>query len=257
MLRAVRFSAGFGFVLEGETRAAIERLAPRAATVSPERIAAELRAMLSRRGRGRALQLLAETRLAPVVLPELAPAEGNAEAEGAWLQAASIVEALDEPSLEAGLAVLAEGLPAALPRVVSRLRLSNREGTTACWLRAALDDLAPRTADEIPMNRPWSTLQPWLANRDSPVLADLLRARAAVAGGGADLAAWVTACLERPRAELDPPPLLGGHDLIRAGCAPGPALGATLTRIRQLQLDGALASAAEALAWLADRPSPG
>jgi hypothetical protein len=51
--------------------------------------------------------------------------------------------------------------------------------------------------------------------------------------------------------------LLGGHDLIRAGCAPGPALGATLTRIRQLQLDGALASAAEALAWLADRPSPG
>ena len=257
MLRAVRFSAGFGFVLEGETRAAIERLAPRAATVSPERIAAELRAMLSRRGRGRALELLTETRLAPVVLPELTPAEGNAEAEGAWLQAARIVEALDEPSLEAGLAVLAEGLPAALPRVVARLRLSNREGTTACWLRAGLDDLAPRNADEIPMNRPWSILQPWLANRDSPVLADILRARAAVAGGGADFAAWVTACLERPRAELDPPPLLGGHDLIRAGCAPGPALGATLARIRELQLDGVLASTAEALAWLADRPSPG
>jgi len=106
------------------------------------------------------------------------------------------------------------------------------------------------------MHRPWSILQPWLANRDSSILADILRARAAVAGGGAAFAAWVTACLERPRAELDPPPLLGGNDLIRAGCAPGPALGATLARIRELQLDGVLASAAEALTWLADRPPP-
>ena len=107
------------------------------------------------------------------------------------------------------------------------------------------------------MHRPWSILQPYLANRDSPVLADVLRARAAVAGEGADFAAWVTACLERPRAELDPPPLLGGHDLIHAGWKPGPALGATLARIRALQLDGVLASTAEALAWLAERPSPG
>ena len=257
MLRAVRFSAAFGFVIEGETRAAIERLAPRAATVSPERIAAELRAMLSRRGRGRALELLAETRLAPVVLPELTNAEGKADAEGAWLRSARIVEALDEPSLAAGLAVLAEGRPAALPRVVARLRLSNREGTSACWLRAGLDDLVPINAGDPPMHRPWSILQPYLANRDSPVLADVLRARAAVAGEGADFAAWVTACLERPRAELDPPPLLGGHDLIHAGWKPGPALGATLARIRALQLDGVLASTAEALAWLAERPSPG
>jgi poly(A) polymerase len=257
MLRAVRFAAGFGFVLDRETRAAIERLAPRAATVSPERIAAELRAMLSRRGRGRALELLAETRLAPVVLPELTPAEGNVEGQRAWLRSARVVEALDESSLEAGLAILAEGQPAALPLVIARLRLSNREGASACWLRGALDDLDPRRADELPMKRPWSTLQPWLAHRDSPVLADILRARAAVAGGPSDFAAWVTACLKRPRAELDPPPLLGGHDLIRAGCAPGPGLGETLARIRQMQLDGILTTTAEALAWVADRAAPG
>ena len=63
--------------------------------------------------------------------------------------------------------------------------------------------------------------------------------------------------LLRPRAELDPPPLLGGHDLIRAGCDPGPALGEMLVRIRALQLDGMLTSSAEALAWLAERGAPG
>jgi len=261
MLRAVRFAAGFGFALDAETRAAIERLAPLAATVSPERIAAELRAMLSRSGRGRALELLAETRLAPVVLPELTPPEGPAEGparpDAAWLLSARVVEALDEPSLEAALAILAEGERAALPRVVARLRLSNREGNGACWLRAALDELAPRSVDELPINRPWSSLQPWLAHRDAPRLADLLRARAAVGGHGADFAAWATACLLRSRAELDPPPLLGGHDLIRAGCDPGPALGEMLVRIRALQLDGTLTSPAEALAWLAQRRAPG
>jgi hypothetical protein len=70
--------------------------------VSPERIAAELRAMLSRRGRGRALELLAETRLAPVVLPELTPAAGTAEAESAWLLSARVVEALDDTARGAG-----------------------------------------------------------------------------------------------------------------------------------------------------------
>ena len=73
-----------------------------------------------------------------------------------------------------------------------------------------------------------------------------------MAGGSSEIAAWVSACLQRPRAELDPPPLLSGHDLIRAGCSPGPALGETLARLRALQLDGLLANAADASAWLAD-----
>ena len=41
MLRAVRFAAGFAFALDGETRAAIEKMTHLVTTVSPERIAAE------------------------------------------------------------------------------------------------------------------------------------------------------------------------------------------------------------------------
>ena len=58
MLRAVRFAAGFDFALDHDTRAAIERMTHLVVSVSPERIAAELRAMVSRPGRGRALALL-------------------------------------------------------------------------------------------------------------------------------------------------------------------------------------------------------
>jgi tRNA nucleotidyltransferase/poly(A) polymerase len=104
MLRAVRFAAAFGFALDGETRAAIEKMTHLVTTVSPERIAAELRAMVSRPGRRRALELLDETGLAREVLPEVAPAYGDASARASWQQAARIIDALDEPDLSTALA---------------------------------------------------------------------------------------------------------------------------------------------------------
>lgn len=103
MLRAIRFTAFFDFVLDGETRAAIERMAHLVAAVSPERIAAELRAMVERTGRQRALLLLAETGLAREVLPELAPAHGDGGDH--WAIGAAVVAALDEPSLPQAVAV--------------------------------------------------------------------------------------------------------------------------------------------------------
>ena len=255
MLRAVRFAAGFGFVLEAGTRAAVERFVGLVVTVSPERIAAELRAMFSRPGRGPALALLRDTGLFDVLFPEFA-ADAGGSGDQAWADRARRLDALDEPSLPAALAIFAEGAAARLPGVVARLRLSNREGAAAVWLRAALDAFDDPTAP-FPPDRPWSTVQPWLAHRDAPLLADALRARAALGGPGCGaLAHWVGARLELPRAELDPAPLLGGDELRRAGFEPGPALGATLARLRALQLDGALRTAAEAREWLAGQPRP-
>ncbi|MEI8371170.1 MAG: CCA tRNA nucleotidyltransferase, partial [Planctomycetia bacterium] len=135
MLRAVRFAAGFGFALDGETRAAIEKMTHLVTTVSPERIAAELRAMVSRPGRRRALELLDETGLAREVLMEVAPAANDAAALADWQQAARIIDALDEPDLSTALAALFERAGAAsLRHAAARLRLSNREIKLACWL---------------------------------------------------------------------------------------------------------------------------
>ena len=247
MLRAVRFAAAFGFVLDGETRAAIEQMKHLVTSVSPERIAQELRAMVSRPGRRRALELLAETGLAGEVLPEVAPgaAGATAETDAAWNAAARVVDALDEPCLPSGLAALyASGDAGLLRQTATRLRLSNREAKLAAWLQEGIAVIGgPGVA-----GRAWSGVQPWLAHDDSFLLADLLRARAACGFGDAATAAWVTAQLARPRAELDPPPLVTGADLLAAGVAAGPEMGATLARLRALQLDGVIATREEALA---------
>ena len=242
MLRAVRFTAFFGFVLEAETRAAIEAMAGMVGMVSPERIAAELRAMVSRQGRRHAVELLLDTGLARVVLPEVAP---PAVGEPAWRRAAEIVAACDEPSLPMALATLAETVdPAGLGRATSRLRLSTREAREAEWLRAGV---AAIEGGPAPESRPWSDVQPWAADDRAAVLADLLRARAACGRADAARAAWFTERAGRPRAEIDPPPLVTGTDLLAAGVPAGRAVGAALARLRTMQLDGAITTREQAL----------
>lgn len=243
MLRAVRFAAFFGFVLEAETRAAVERMARLVATVSPERIAAELRAMVSRTGRRRALELLAETGLAAAVLPEFAAGPAG----GTLADAARVLDAVDEPDLPIALAIMAESDAAALPRTTARLRLSNQESRAATWLAAGVADLGNEAA-EAAKDRPWSAVQPWLADARAARLADLLRARAASGRGNGAIAAWVTAQLARPAAEIDPLPLVTGADLLALGIPAGPAIGELLHRLRRLQLDGGITSREEAVA---------
>ena len=251
MLRAVRFAAFFGFAIDPETRAAVERMAHLVTSVSPERIAAELRAMVSRTGCRRALELLDETGLASEVLPELAPGPGG-EAAGRrqWHEAAAVVAALDEPDLPRALAAIAADRDAGVLRqVATRLRLSNHETKTADWLRDAIASLGHESAATL-RSRRWSSVQPWLAHEQAAALADLLRARAACGRGDAAAAAWISAQVARPHSELDPRPLVTGDDLLAAGLPPGKAVGAALARIRSMQLDGAITTRAEALATL-------
>jgi hypothetical protein len=51
-------------------------------------------------------------------------------------------------------------------------------------------------------------------------------------------------------AEIRPPRLIGGDDLIALGFAPGPRFKAILKDIEDLQLDGALRSRDDALAYV-------
>lgn len=244
MLRAVRFTAYFGFVMEAETRAAVEHMAHLVTSVSPERIAAEMRAIVSRPGRREALDLLAATGLAREILPEVAAHGGGTNT--AWSDAARIVGAIDEPSLPQALALLClESEPRTTAAIASRLRLSNFEAKAAAWLREGLAVFqdAPRLAAWK-----WSRLQPWIAEPRAPLLADCLRARAACGMFDAESAAEFSAQVARPRGEIDPPPLITGDELIAAGVPAGPAMGAALARIRSLQLDGAITTRDEAIA---------
>ncbi|MGE0191917.1 MAG: CCA tRNA nucleotidyltransferase [Planctomycetota bacterium] len=75
ILRAARFALQLGFALEPGTQAAVRDMAPRVAEVSAERVRDELGKIL-RHGRGRALRLLRDLRLLPVVLPEIEAMRG-------------------------------------------------------------------------------------------------------------------------------------------------------------------------------------
>jgi poly(A) polymerase len=96
-------------------------------------------------------------------------------------------------------------------------------------------------------------VQPWLAHEDAFRLADLLRARADRGLGDTRAAAWVTTQLERPRHELDPPPLVTGDNLISMGLSEGKLVGRLLAEVRRRQLDGELASRDAAIAWVRSR----
>lgn len=252
MLRAVRFSAGFGFPLERETRRAIESMAYLVESVSPERIAAELRAMCSRPGRSEAISLLVDTGLVEPVFHEFSD-----KPSAFWSSAATILDAIDEPDLPLALAILCRDDAAAMSRLGKRLRLANHERKLAAWLVSAVTAIVSATAVDGPASLPWSELQPWLADAHRFRLADLLRALAANGITATETAAWVSQQVERPATDLDPPPLLGGDALIALGVPAGPAVGQALRRLRNLQLDGRLASQAEAVeqvkAWLLGR----
>jgi poly(A) polymerase len=255
MLRAVRFAAVFGFALEEQTQEAIVRMAHLVTTVSPERVAAELRAMVSRSGRRRALELLAQVGLAREVLPEVAPTDGGAADHAAWHDAARIIDALDEPQLASALAVLTATLPSETPRhIAARLRLSTRDLKTACWLHEAVAFMG-RLGEGGLNQQPWSQLQPWLAHDAAFLLADVLRARATCGHGSADAAGWVTAKLQMPQSQLDPPPLLTGNDLLAAGVPAGRAVGLSLASLRALQLDGRITTRDAAIEWVKTQKS--
>jgi tRNA nucleotidyltransferase/poly(A) polymerase len=244
MLRAIRFTGFFGFALEAETRAAIERMTHLIVSVSPERVAAELRAIVSRHGNRAGLELLAATGLAYEVLPEIAPR--RAAADERWAEVARIVGALDEPCLPQAIALWSVGREAStVTSIASRLRLSNFEAKAAAWLREGITmiDAEPRIE-----SWKWSRLQPWVADARAPMLADCLRARADCGLCDPATAAAFSEHVERPRGELDPPPLVTGNDLLAAGVPAGPTLGAALARIRTLQLDGEITTRDEALA---------
>src|ERR1700719_2779297 len=76
MMRAVRFAARFGFRIEPETMAGAQSLAAQIAQVSPERIRDELTKLLTEGAARRGFELLEETGLLAVVLPDIARMKG-------------------------------------------------------------------------------------------------------------------------------------------------------------------------------------
>ncbi len=240
LLRAVRMAARFDLVIESATLAAVKAMASQLTVVSAERIADELRKLLSHPNRARGLTLLHETGLLAVVLPEAVPGWEDARDVLGQLTAGEFVTA--------GAALLYDRPPAVVAGVCRRLKLANHETDRIAWLAAHADGLV-----EAPTQPP-SAIYPLLAHPGGRQLVEGFRAAAFASSNFSliDHAAYCERLLrDKSPAELDPPPLVTGDGLRAAGYKPGPGFKPALAAARAAQLDGAVSTPAEALALAA------
>jgi poly(A) polymerase len=258
MLRAVRFAARFGFAIDPETRQAIHSHAREVAVVSAERIADEVRRTLQTKQSSWAIQTWYETGVLHVIAPAV---------NQAWPQIASramrLVEAMDKEDWLAKAAAIHWPLvedsrfsPAEVARLIDawklRLKLANEEAEALAFA------LQSQPVLEQSENLPWSHVQPWLIKPHIATALSLLSARSSSCAGPLSQAdadrqkvvEWLRTRLAWGADQLNPPPLLGGHDLQQLGLKPGPEYRTILQAARDKQLDGELVDRSAALNWL-------
>jgi len=250
LLRAVRMASRFNFALDQATQLAVTELADTVTTVSPERIGQEMRAMLTIGGRKQAMRLLVDTRLMPMILPEILTLMGqpcvdaNSDAD-AWTYMLDVLSLVERPTVSLCLAVVVHLLGDALGAIDAangRWRLSNKEVERAKWLAQHVRGLVDASS------RPWSQVQPLLVHEGIGELLDLHAARARAAAVDLGHVDFCRTQLARAAKDLDPPPLVTGHDLLKRGLPAGRDFARWLASLRAAQLDGLIHTRDDAIA---------
>lgn len=237
MLRAVRFAATYHFELESQTADAARALRREISQVSVERIAQELRRMLSHSSRAISVRQLLDVELFPELFPDLmSPVADFHEVFHQLLERLSLLKSQSfEPALTAILCMrFADDFSDAHVGIETiggqcrALKLSNEETQCVCWL--AESAAACVDAEQKPLH----VIKPILHDGRIDLLLDFL---AAVGPRQSD-----ADFLERFRSSTDsetlnPATFVDGRDLQQLGIEPGPEFKRILTAIRNLQLD--------------------
>jgi len=240
MLRAVRFSTQLGFVIEPGTWSAVCSNAKKITAVSGERIAIELEGILTNPNRAAGASMLFECGLAEVIFP------GYSYKYSEF--AVSVLRQLRKKvDFMLALAAFFAGYPAeqALKKL-NILKLSRNQKKHIKFLffnRARLLDAQMSLAE----------LKKFLAEPYFWDLYALQQSMQKAIGPGRGCLAPLIKLRKRIRdlgdVELQPQPLLNGHDLIRLGAVPGPALGQLAEELYIAQLEGNLQTQEQAQLW--------
>jgi poly(A) polymerase len=262
LLRAVRIATRFELEIEPATAAAIRGMADQIGVVSAERIADELRKLLTDRHRVRGVRLLDEFELIKPLLPELPPLKNFPHQQGLdlWSHTIRTLEHLPADASfplalaallhEIGRATLTEAQTLAerkagalVASIADRLRLSNAETERMVWLIENQHAL-----QNAPKSRP-SKLKKLFIHPGITELLALYRAEALADGTDAHDVAFCEQLLQTwTENDINPPPLLRGDDLIALGLKPGPLFKEILDTVRDAQLDCTIRAKAEAIA---------
>ena len=274
LLRAVRFAARLGFTIEPETYRAIVRLAPLAREVSAERLRDELTKILTEGQARRGFELLAETGLLEVVLPEVArmrgvpqPPEFHPEGD-VWTHVLLMLERLPagcshtlawgvllhdvakpvafRPPTGPGDRIRFDGhaeMGAEMAReICRRLRFSNADTEHIAALVA--QHLRFKDAPRMRL----ATLKRFVSQPNFAEHLELHRLDCLASHGSLSNYEFVKNFLETtPPEEVRPPRLVTGDDLIAMGLEPGPIFGHILQAVEEAQLEGRVRGREEAL----------
>jgi poly(A) polymerase len=276
MLRAVRIATRFELTIEEHTMAAIRAMAREIGVVSAERIAEELRQLLVHPRRARGMNLMFDLGLVEPILPELLPMKGLPQGLPAaptgdlWDHVMAVLDNIGpEPSFPLAIATLLHdvGKPRTIGRtpgrytfyyhehvgarlanaIALRLKLSGAEREALVWLVEKHQYLSDAKIMRI------SKLKQVLAHEGIHDLLVLHRADALATGRSVEHVDYCEHLLKEWTADdLNPPPLITGHDLTRRGLTPGPKFKELLDAVREGQLDGTITTTQKAWA-LVDR----
>jgi len=278
MLRAVRFAAGLGFRIEPQTQEAIRRHREQIRRISPERIRDELIRILTQGGARRGLELMDETGLLEIILPEVAamkgvpqPVEFHPEGD-VWTHVLLMLEMMQNPSVTLALGVLLHdvGKPPTY-RLAERIRFDEHDQVGArlaveimTRLRFAGEQIR-RVEALVQHHLRWRHVQQMRESKLKRFLAlehfdehmELHRLDCLASHRNLDNYYFVARKLaETPPEALKPKRLLTGHDLIRAGFQPGPAFSEILREVEDAQLESQIRTPEEALAFVLARFEP-
>jgi poly(A) polymerase len=279
MLRAVRFAARFGYIIEPETLRAIQKLAPEVVQVSAERLRDELTKLLTEGSARRGFELLDETRLLPQLLPEIARMKGVEQPpqfhpEGdVWIHTRMMLEGLQpgcSPALAWGVLLHDVGKPPTFAppsgpngriRFDRHVEVGTRMAEEICrrlrFSNADTEQIAALVANhlrfkDVPQMKP-ATLKRFARLDRFDQHLELHRLDCISSHRNLENYEFMRRFLaETPQEQVHPARLLTGDDLIRLGLRPGPKFKQILETAEDAQLEGKIATHEEALRWATD-----
>jgi len=271
LFRAIRFAVQLGFKIESQTWEALARLSPESKNLAPERVREELVKIFISPDPARGLDLLHDSGLIAVWIPELLEMRGCAQSpehhpEGdVWVHTRLLLTHLQMPSPVLAFSALLhdvgkprtsrtepsgrirffghEGVGARMAEeILRRLRFSNDDITAICACIA--NHMAFKDAPQMRV----STLKRFLARPTFPEELELHRIDCSSSHGELDIHRFLAAKLaEFSQEEIKPKPLLTGHDLQEIGIQPGPKMGEILNQLMDEQLEGKFSDRESAL----------
>lgn len=256
LLRTIRFSCRLDFAIDEKTWNCVAETAPYIRKISKERVRDELLRMLTGPKPARALSLLEDSGLLKHIFPEMDEdaAVGPPERKRAVARLIALFDHGPFQKPDIPLALLLQYLVSRetgqIADVCSRLRLPSQISQNV----SDLITWGPKLAGARRLNI--AELKRLLRLPFFADLSELYRIECLAGSRDLDIYDYCRRKLHEFGADINPPPLITGNDIIRLGIKPGPLFKEILNFIEDRQLEGTITNAREAISLVAEKFGP-